>query len=127
MENHHESGESGDQGRSVPSENQLVIENQPLLGHCGGTSSRSMPVYKSTGDNELDNHVNTHDDAGDDDDANSFVPWQERLAEIWVQSKGMVFVVLAQMFGASMNIMTQVLEVDGSHGRAMHPFQVCHA
>jgi hypothetical protein len=36
----------------------------------------------------------------------------------------MLMVILAQFFGASMNVMTQLLEKDGSHGKAMHPFQV---
>lgn len=42
----------------------------------------------------------------------------------WLQSKGMLMVILSQFFGASMNVMTQMLEKDGSHGKAMHPFQV---
>lgn len=50
--------------------------------------------------------------------------WRAKLQALWLQSKGMVFVMLSQFFGASMNVMTQVLEVNGSHGPAMHPFQV---
>lgn len=42
----------------------------------------------------------------------------------WAQSKGMLMVILSQFFGSSMNVMTQLLERDGSHGKAMHPFQV---
>lgn len=42
----------------------------------------------------------------------------------WLHGKGMLMVILAQFFGASMNVMTQLLEKDGSHGMAMHPFQV---
>jgi hypothetical protein len=42
----------------------------------------------------------------------------------WLHSKGMLMVILAQFFGASMNVMTQLLEKDGTHGKAMHPFQV---
>lgn len=38
----------------------------------------------------------------------------------WLRNKGMVLVLLAQMFGASMNVMTQILEIHSS----MHPFQV---
>ncbi|KAJ5741900.1 hypothetical protein N7533_011309 [Penicillium manginii] len=41
----------------------------------------------------------------------------------WLQNKGMVLVLLAQMFGASMNVMTQVLEIHSS----MHPFQILFA
>lgn len=43
---------------------------------------------------------------------------------VWAQGKGMLMVVLSQFFGSSMNVMTQLLERDGSHGKAMHPFQV---
>lgn len=38
----------------------------------------------------------------------------------WLRNKGMALVLLAQMFGASMNVMTQILEIHS----AMHPFQV---
>lgn len=40
--------------------------------------------------------------------------------EIWLQGKGMILVVAAQFFGASMNVMTQLLELE----RGLHPFQV---
>lgn len=40
--------------------------------------------------------------------------------EIWLQGKGMILVTLAQFFGASMNVMTQILELDSG----LHPFQV---
>lgn len=43
---------------------------------------------------------------------------------VWAQSKGMVLVMLSQFFGASMNVMTQVLEVKGKNGEGLHPFQV---
>jgi hypothetical protein len=46
------------------------------------------------------------------------------LRTAWLHSKGMFMVILSQFFGASMNVMTQMLEKDGSHGKAMHPFQV---
>lgn len=53
--------------------------------------------------------------------------WRVRLHAAWLQSKGMAMVLLSQFFGASMNVMTQVLEVDGTHGRAMDPFQVSNS
>lgn len=34
-------------------------------------------------------------------------------------------VMLSQFFGASMNVMTRLLELDGPHGQGMHPFEVC--
>lgn len=45
--------------------------------------------------------------------------------ELWLQGKGMIFVLGAQFFGATMNVMTQVLEIKGNNGRGYHPFQVC--
>lgn len=47
------------------------------------------------------------------------------LSRAWVHSKGMLMVIMSQFFRASMYVITQVLERDGSHGKAMHPFQVC--
>jgi len=51
--------------------------------------------------------------------------WKQSIVwRAWLQSKGMLMVILSQFFGATMNVMTQVLERDGAHGKAMHPFQV---
>ncbi|KAI7977802.1 hypothetical protein EIK77_009342 [Talaromyces pinophilus] len=51
--------------------------------------------------------------------------WKRSMVyRVWTQAKGMLMVVLSQFFGSSMNVMTQLLERDGSHGKAMHPFQV---
>ncbi|KAF7595777.1 hypothetical protein BBP40_004908 [Aspergillus hancockii] len=47
--------------------------------------------------------------------------------ELWVQGKGMILVMLAQFFGASMNVMTQVLEIKGRNGKGFHPFQILFA
>ncbi|KAJ5549814.1 hypothetical protein N7535_002244 [Penicillium sp. DV-2018c] len=41
----------------------------------------------------------------------------------WLRNKGMVLVLMAQIFAASMNVMTQVLEIHS----AMHPFQILFA
>lgn len=45
---------------------------------------------------------------------------RSKWAMFWLRNKGMFLVLLAQMFGASMNVMTKVLEMYSS----MHPFQV---
>ncbi|KAL2004021.1 hypothetical protein VTN02DRAFT_819 [Thermoascus thermophilus] len=50
--------------------------------------------------------------------------WRARLWAAWLQSKGLVLVMLSQFFGASMNVMTRVLEINGSHGEGMNPFQI---
>ena len=45
-------------------------------------------------------------------------------ATFWSMNKGLIFVVLAQAFGALMSLTTRLLETEGSHGASMHPFQV---
>lgn len=52
--------------------------------------------------------------------------WRRKLRHTWLMSKGMLMVMLAQFFGASMSVMTRTLVLDGSHGEGMHPFQVCN-
>lgn len=55
-------------------------------------------------------------------------PWwktaQQVSCDVWLQGKGMILVMFAQFFGASMNVMTQVLEIKGRDGKGFHPFQV---
>ncbi|KAF9887478.1 hypothetical protein FE257_010195 [Aspergillus nanangensis] len=47
--------------------------------------------------------------------------------EFWAQGKGMILVLMSQFFGSSMNIMTQVLEIEGNHGQGFNPFQILFA
>ncbi|KNG82256.1 hypothetical protein ANOM_008667 [Aspergillus nomiae NRRL 13137] len=47
--------------------------------------------------------------------------------ELWLQGRGMILVMLAQFFGASMNVMTQILERKGRNGEGFHPFQILFA
>lgn len=61
------------------------------------------------------------DDADADAAARPRRAWQARARIFWLKNKGMFLVLLSQMFGASMNVITQVLEIHSS----MHPFQVC--
>lgn len=42
----------------------------------------------------------------------------------WLRNKGVVLVLLAMVFGSGMNVAARLMETDGSHGKAMHPFQV---
>lgn len=50
--------------------------------------------------------------------------WRGILWNAWLQNKGILMVMLSQFFGASMNVMTRLLEIDGAHGKGMDPFQV---
>ncbi|EFQ96730.1 hypothetical protein MGYG_08655 [Nannizzia gypsea CBS 118893] len=64
-----------------------------------------------------------------EDDAGSETPgrssrWLQRMRQLWLQGKGMLLVLLAQFFGATMNVMATLLERDGPHGKGMTPFQI---
>jgi hypothetical protein len=48
------------------------------------------------------------------------------LSALWIRNKGVVLVLLSQAFGSLMNVATRILETDGAHGKAMHPFQVLY-
>ncbi|KAJ5086331.1 hypothetical protein NUU61_007638 [Penicillium alfredii] len=80
-----------------------------------------LPIEESAGlGNDLDESEPRH--IADEEDLEASRPrhaWQARWRGIWVQYKGLVLVTLAQAFAASMNVMTQVLEIHSS----MHPFQ----
>ncbi|KAL2802124.1 hypothetical protein BJX63DRAFT_133614 [Aspergillus granulosus] len=57
--------------------------------------------------------------------------WTERAldaaTDIWLQGKGMILVMMSQFFGASMNVMTQLLELKGRDGKGFQPFQILFA
>ncbi|KAI9727094.1 MAG: hypothetical protein M1828_007295 [Chrysothrix sp. TS-e1954] len=40
------------------------------------------------------------------------------------KNKGLAYVLLAQVFGVSMNVTTRVLEIEGNKGAGLHPFQI---
>ncbi|PYH95832.1 hypothetical protein BO71DRAFT_322231 [Aspergillus ellipticus CBS 707.79] len=58
-------------------------------------------------------------------------PWWTTVShtgrEFWAQGKGMILVLCSQFFGASMNVMTQFLEIKGKEGRGLDPFQILFA
>ncbi|KAJ0424556.1 hypothetical protein BJY00DRAFT_308985 [Aspergillus carlsbadensis] len=57
--------------------------------------------------------------------------WTEKVlgnaTDFWLQGKGMILVMMSQFFGASMNVMTQVLELKGRDGKGFKPFQILFA
>ncbi|KAJ9310020.1 hypothetical protein DTO217A2_306 [Paecilomyces variotii] len=68
--------------------------------------------------------------AGSEFEAHYVTPpttWRGILWTAWLQYKGMIMVMLSQFFGASMNVMTRLLEIDGAHGKGMDPFQILFA
>lgn len=50
--------------------------------------------------------------------------WKDRSNMFWGRNKGLALVILAQLFGSVMSLTTRLLETEGAHGHAMHPFQV---
>ena len=50
--------------------------------------------------------------------------WKERILLFWASNKGLALVILAQVFGVMMNVTTRLLEMAGTSGPGMHPFQV---
>ncbi|PGH06178.1 hypothetical protein GX51_02566 [Blastomyces parvus] len=64
---------------------------------------------------------------GSQNKKNTGKSWRRKFRHTWLMSKGMVMVMLAQFFGSSMNVMTRTLQLDGNHGKGMHPFQILFA
>ncbi|KAK5079850.1 hypothetical protein LTR70_009157 [Exophiala xenobiotica] len=53
--------------------------------------------------------------------------WRIRALELWDANYGAFLVLVSQMFGCVMNIATRLLEIPGTHGEPMHPFQILFA
>lgn len=53
--------------------------------------------------------------------------WRRTLTALWVKNKGLALVMLSQLFGVMMSVTTRLLEMDGVHGKGMHPFQILFA
>lgn len=52
---------------------------------------------------------------------------RQRANGAWARNKGLMLVILSQLFGALMGVTTRLLETNGAHGRGMHPFQILFA
>ena len=53
--------------------------------------------------------------------------WRGKSRVFWAKNKGLALVSLSQLFGVMMNVTTRLLEMDGSQGAGMHPFQILFA
>ncbi|KEF61232.1 uncharacterized protein A1O9_02797 [Exophiala aquamarina CBS 119918] len=64
-------------------------------------------------------------------DATSRPPPRSRIGaalhSFYVTNYGALLVLASQVFGAGMNVSTRLLETSGTHGAAMHPFQIIFA
>ncbi|KAK4496283.1 hypothetical protein PRZ48_012263 [Zasmidium cellare] len=50
--------------------------------------------------------------------------WRGKLQEFWIRNKGLVLMLIAQVFGTAMNVTTRLLEVEGNQGKGLDPFQI---
>ena len=50
--------------------------------------------------------------------------WKNAFKNIWIRNQGLFLVSISQFFGALMNVVTRLLELEGE---GMHPFQVLFA
>ena len=52
--------------------------------------------------------------------------WSGRIQQFWTINKGLILVMVSQLFGTFMNVTTRLLEIEGNGGKGYHPFQVNH-
>lgn len=57
-------------------------------------------------------------------EANDVHGWGGFLASIWIRNKGVLLVLLAQIFGSLMSVTTKLLEMSTEKEKALDPFQV---
>ncbi|OJD33587.1 integral membrane protein duf6 [Diplodia corticola] len=53
--------------------------------------------------------------------------WRTRLQALWSHNKGLILVLISQLFGVAMNIATRILEIEGNDGNGYNPFQILFA
>jgi len=56
--------------------------------------------------------------------ADSVSPWRARVRAFWVHNLGLLYMLVAMLFGSLMSVTTRKLEIEGSGGKGFHPFQV---
>ncbi|EKV12666.1 Drug/metabolite transporter [Penicillium digitatum] len=113
----------------------------PIRADQSGSEQRSLSTQtKTQAEDEHDYNCESDSEADfppvlaqseprpiEDDDDDAFIAAAARPRHAWqiwwLRNKGMGLVLLAQAFAASMNVMTQVLEIHSS----MHPFQILFA
>ncbi|KAI9688488.1 MAG: hypothetical protein M1822_001437 [Bathelium mastoideum] len=53
--------------------------------------------------------------------------WRGKWCAFWARNKGLVLMLLAQIFAVLMNATTRLLEIEGNEGKGLHPLQVLFA
>ncbi|ODM21744.1 hypothetical protein SI65_02588 [Aspergillus cristatus] len=91
------------------------------------TRTQSRSILPSNLDDAQTPLLRSSSQEQDDKSTSCWTQWKTKGHDFWLQSKGMILVLLSQFFGASMNVMTQYLEIDGERGAGMDPFQILFA
>lgn len=50
--------------------------------------------------------------------------WKGRVRGFFDRNLGLIYMLVAQIFGTMMNVTTRFLEIEGNNGKGLHPFQV---
>ena len=53
--------------------------------------------------------------------------WKQAFRLFWARNQGLSLVMVSQLFGVMMNVTIRLLEMSGTSGPGMHPFQVLPA
>lgn len=53
--------------------------------------------------------------------------WRAKTQQFWTTNKGLILVMVSQLFGTFMNVTTRLLEIEGNDGKGYHPFQILFA
>lgn len=69
-------------------------------------------------------HASLDSSAGHEKLARGRRDWKSRIRAIWYHNLGLLYMLVAMLFGSLMNVTTRMLEVEGNHGEGLHPFQV---
>ena len=107
----------------------------PLQDSFGRTSSTFSDTSTYSADNESERRGRLLSPAGGERyPSKSPMPvaptkskWKSKYTTMWIKNKGLALVILAQLFGVMMSVTTRLLEMDGAHGKGMHPFQILFA
>lgn len=95
------------------------------MSPAGASSSPAPPEEPSNAAKDTPGSSNqSHEDNTSSETSSKPSGWLQRTHQVWLQGKGMLLVLLAQFFGATMNVMARLLERDGPHGKGMTPFHV---
>ncbi|EGE06766.1 DUF6 domain-containing protein [Trichophyton equinum CBS 127.97] len=95
------------------------------MSPAGASSSPAPPEEPSNAAKDTPGSSNqSHEDNTSSESSSKPSGWLQRTHQVWLQGKGMLLVLLAQFFGATMNVMARLLERDGPHGKGMTPFHI---